>query len=586
MNFGMKKICILKWAAALTATVIALAFVGPLSANAGIVRADGEESTDPSVISEEPGNDPETSGNSEGSETITDGGSEEESSEAPDGSDQTGEEENAPEDQEEGSSEEEVQEGSSVTAEEEQTVPEDSEEAPEEVPPQPGFVPETTGVGGFVNRMYTVVLERQPEESGYYNWIDALTSGRNTGAEAAEGFLFSNEFTGKNVSNSEYVTILYRLFFNREPDQAGFDSWVALLNNGTNNRRDILAGFINSVEWANTCVSYGIVSGGSGIPTVEVEVSDGIRTFVTSLYNECLGREPDPDGFNDWCQRLATGRISGKEAAYGFFFSDEFISMCTSSYPGDIIEKFYIVFLNREPDRQGYYGWYDRLYDDDGSISMLFEGFADSSEFRAKCLACHINPGDHVDVPPLVGRLELYMGEFNDRISPEARAIFLNHQDSTPRSSYPLCRRCGGQTGTINISPADQAILQAFANEHFRPGWTDLQKLEYTALWIRTNVHYAYGSSGWRQIGNRSYTDAVFNCRLGQCIQYNGGLLAMMSYLGYDVRMVEGNIGGNHHFWGEMDYNGVTYTIDSGCIEDNNLCFMVSTERTANYYTP
>ena len=575
----MKRFHLLKASAAIIAAVIVFSSLCP--AYSSLVRADGE--VVPDSQEEQDGEQEEGEETSEGQE-LTEGEEDLSPGETTD-EEEPGEQPSSDEEAE-GTTEESTDEPTEIPSEEAPTETPDQTPTEAETEAEPGFVPETTGVGGFVNRMYTVVLQRNPEEGGYYNWIDALTSGRNTGAEAAEGFLFSNEFISKNVSNGDYVKILYRLFFNREPDQAGYDSWVALLNNGTCDRRAILAGFIDSVEWANTCVSYGIVSGGNGIPTVEVEVSEGIRTFVTSLYNECLGRQPDPDGFNDWCQRLALGRISGKEAAYGFFFSDEFLSIVSTSYPGDIIEKFYIVFLNREPDRPGYFGWLGRLYDDDGSISMLFDGFADSSEFRAKCLTYHINPGNHVDVPPQVGRLELFLRDFSDDISPEVTAMLQDHQSTGPRSSYPLCARCGGQMGTINISAADQAILQRFADEHFRPGWTDLQKLEYTALWIRTNVHYAYGGSGWAQIAGRSYTDAVFNARMGQCIQYNGGLLAMMSYLGYDVRMVEGHIGGAHHFWGEMEYNGVTYTIDSGCIEDNNLCFMVSTDRTGDYYTP
>jgi len=315
----------------------------------------------------------------------------------------------------------------------------------------------------------------------------------------------------------------------------------------------------------------------------DAEPTEGIRRFVASLYSECLGREPDPSGFNDWCYKLANGQITGKQAAYGFFYSNEFLNITLNSYTDETIDRFYRVFLDRPSDFDGFWYWYDRINEPNGSISTLFNGFADSEEFRNKCLSFGVNPGDHISVPEGFGRTELFFNYcFNGSVSPDVAAFFENHTDRTPRSVYPLCEKSGGQTGTVTVSPADYAICQQFANEHFQPGWTDLQKLQYTALWIRINVHYAYGGVGG------SYADAIFNHRTGQCAQYNGAILAMMSYLGYDVRMVHGHIGRRHnnHYWGEMDINGVTYIIDTGCIEDNNLHFLANAAEWADYYTP
>ncbi|MBR5386863.1 MAG: DUF4214 domain-containing protein [Clostridiales bacterium] len=321
-------------------------------------------------------------------------------------------------------------------------------------------------------------------------------------------------------------------------------------------------------------------------PSVRIVRADneGITRFVYSLYSECLGRKPDPTGLNDWVQKLASGQISGKQAAYGFFFSEEFLAVTCDSEIDETIDRFYRVFLDRPSDIDGFYYWYERLFDADGSISMLFNGFADSEEFRNKCLSFGINPGDHISVPEGYGRTEVFFSYcwWEGAMSPDARAFLQNHADRTPRSTYPTGEHNGAMTGSNTVSAADYAICQRFADEHFRAEWTDLEKLEYTALWIRLNVHYAYGGVGG------SYCDAIFNQHLGQCAQYNGAMLAMMSYLGYDVRMVHGHIGRRHnnHYWGEMDANGVTYIIDTGCIEDNNLHFMVNAAEWADYYTP
>ena len=57
--------------------------------------------------------------------------------------------------------------------------------------------------------------------------------------------------------NREFVTICYKTYLNREPDQAGLNAWVKLMNQGSS-ADEILNGFINSQEFGKLCASYGI----------------------------------------------------------------------------------------------------------------------------------------------------------------------------------------------------------------------------------------------------------------------------------------------------------------------------------------
>ncbi|MCG2791314.1 MAG: DUF4214 domain-containing protein, partial [Actinomycetia bacterium] len=84
-------------------------------------------------------------------------------------------------------------------------------------------------VQSFVTRFYVQCLGRQPDIEGLNEWVGRLLNGSKTGADAAEGFVFSEEFTGKNHSNETFVTILYRAFFNREFDAAGYKAWLERL---------------------------------------------------------------------------------------------------------------------------------------------------------------------------------------------------------------------------------------------------------------------------------------------------------------------------------------------------------------------
>ena len=112
----------------------------------------------------------------------------------------------------------------------------------------------------FTARLYEECLDRSPDEGGLNEWANHLKTGKKTGAKVAYGIIYSEEFLQRNVSNEEYVTILYRVFFNREPDGGGFNEWVSHLNSGKS-RKWVLAGFINSQEFKILCAEYGIRPG-------------------------------------------------------------------------------------------------------------------------------------------------------------------------------------------------------------------------------------------------------------------------------------------------------------------------------------
>ncbi len=116
---------------------------------------------------------------------------------------------------------------------------------------------ETTG---FATRLYSTCLGRTPDAKGLNDWAKALASQQASGTKVAEGFFFSDEFTSANVSNEEYITRLYRTFFNREPDQEGFNSWLYTLQVGYS-RKYVFNGFANSDEWKLVCQNYQIAAG-------------------------------------------------------------------------------------------------------------------------------------------------------------------------------------------------------------------------------------------------------------------------------------------------------------------------------------
>ena len=134
------------------------------------------------------------------------------------------------------------------------------------------------------------------------------------------------------------------------------------------------------------------------------------------------------------------------------------------------------------------------------------------------------------------------------------------------------------------LTTKDWATLEKFAKEHFTSSMSKAEKVAYTLNWINKNVWYGtVADGGWAKImamvqnGTFSYVNCIFNYKLGQCNCYNGALVSMMLYLGYDAHLVCGyrgrtnangydRGGSNHwqHFWGEVKINGQTYVMEAG----------------------
>ena len=202
------------------------------------------------------------------------------------------------------------------------------------------FAADSAAVTDFVTRFYQLCLDRDPDPTGLNDWVNGLMDGSKTGSEVAHGFVFSTEFLGKETSNEVYLSILYKAFFNRDPDKTGWADWLADLESGVS-REDVLNGFIFADEFSELCRAYGIQAGEQKPKTPE----ESVKAFVTRFYQLCLGRSPDPGGLNDWTRDLLNKVKTGADVANGFIYSNEFIAKKTSAE--DFLTILYKAFFNR-----------------------------------------------------------------------------------------------------------------------------------------------------------------------------------------------------------------------------------------------
>jgi len=258
----------------------------------------------------------------------------------------------------------------------------------------------TNDLYGFVTRMYTLVLGRQPDSTGYTNWTGQLKNGTAEGAKLISGFYNSSEYTLKNTNNSSFVENCYQTILNRNSDSTGKANWVEALEAGVS-RNYILSGFVNSSEFANLCKSYGI-SKGSIILTEARDKNINTTKFVQRLYQNCLGRSADTSGLNNWTKAVNNGSKMAADLVVGFYLSKEYTNKKTSDV--DFVESVYKTMLNRASDASGKVNWLNAL-SNSGSRKYILSRFVESNEFTNLCKQYGITKGSI----SIVGK---YLGEF------------------------------------------------------------------------------------------------------------------------------------------------------------------------------
>ena len=85
-----------------------------------------------------------------------------------------------------------------------------------------------------VLRLYRASFDREPDLGGALYWI-SIWNGGATLEQIAFQFAFSDEFKlryGDDLTNEQFLAVVYQNVLGRDFDQAGFDYWLDLLETG------------------------------------------------------------------------------------------------------------------------------------------------------------------------------------------------------------------------------------------------------------------------------------------------------------------------------------------------------------------
>jgi hypothetical protein len=243
-------------------------------------------------------------------------------------------------------------------------------------------------VMAFIGHYYLAIVNRVPDDEGSRWWRAGISQLVSLGVSLNEGFLAlaknffnSPEYLGAGKSNEDYLTDLYRTFFNRDPDPGGFAFWLGYLNGGLT-RNGVMYSFAYSPEFQQLLED----TFGSALARPEVDL-------VNDCYRGILARFPDVGGFRFWVTTMRNAQCAGvdwvksvsRQLALDFFNSGEYAARNRDN-PG-YVEDLYDAIMRRGPELEGFNFWVGVLQSGAVSRVQLLDSFIASTEFQDRVQA-------------------------------------------------------------------------------------------------------------------------------------------------------------------------------------------------------
>jgi glucose/arabinose dehydrogenase len=210
----------------------------------------------------------------------------------------------------------------------------------------------------FAMQQYRDFLWREGDSGGITYWTNAISSGGASHSQVIESFFNSSEFQNAFAP----ITRLYFAYLLRIPDYAGLLYWQNRFQAGIT-LRAISTAFAAAPEFQNT---YG------GLTNSQ---------FVDLVYQNVLGRAPDPAGRTYWLGQLNAG-LSRGDMVLQFSQSTEYQARSRNWV---YVTQIYVGMLRRAPDQAGFDFWVAHLDAGNSGLSLIQSLFT-SSEYHDRFL--------------------------------------------------------------------------------------------------------------------------------------------------------------------------------------------------------
>ena len=108
----------------------------------------------------------------------------------------------------------------------------------------------------FVRQVYIRSLNIDPDQPTVDGWANKLAQRKTSHADFIKAVITSQQFAGRNLNDSQYVNTLYSVVLDRSPDEKGASVWLGQLK--STSRGAVLNAFLASDEFKSLLNQYSL----------------------------------------------------------------------------------------------------------------------------------------------------------------------------------------------------------------------------------------------------------------------------------------------------------------------------------------
>ena len=213
----------------------------------------------------------------------------------------------------------------------------------------------------FVMQQYLDFWRRTPDSVSLNYWVGQLNTGATTRAQVIQSLMNSAEFQG----HFGPLVRLYTAYFLRTPDYGGLMFWFNTMYPGSgygSSLAQVSDAFAQSAEFVTR---YGALDNAG---------------FVTRVYQNVLGRNPEADGFAYWLAQL-NGGMSRGQLMIGF---SESVENQNATANAQRITLVYVGMLQRVPNATEHSQWLADMNVGRVDVLSLISTLLQSPEYAAR----------------------------------------------------------------------------------------------------------------------------------------------------------------------------------------------------------
>lgn len=224
-----------------------------------------------------------------------------------------------------------------------------------------------------VMRVYDIVLGRDVDQSGLNTFVQLLDSTSRL-ENVAQSLINSREFIsahGANLSNTQFVDVLYHNLRGVSGSADETAGWVTRLDGGQMTRADVAAYFAQSAEEERATAST-LAQG--------IWDRDENAISIAHLYDAAFDRLPDAGGLANWVTQAHRDNVGMNAIAASFLNSNEAASLRTLD-DASFINEIYQNALGRNAEAGGLAAWLGHLAAGETRADVML-AISDSAEHQ------------------------------------------------------------------------------------------------------------------------------------------------------------------------------------------------------------